>query len=92
MSTQKQHSILSTENLSVGYRSKKEKYPIVSDISITFKKGELIGLVGINGSGKSTLLRTLSGLQLPLSGKIILDNQELSTITCLLYTSPSPRD
>jgi len=81
MSTQKQQIIFSTENLSVGYRSKKEKYPIVSDISITFKKGELIGLIGINGSGKSTLLRTLSGLQLPLSGKIILDNQELSTIT-----------
>ncbi len=80
MSSQKQHNILSTENLSVGYRSKKTVHPIVIDISITLKKGQLIGLIGINGSGKSTLLRTLSGLQLPLSGKIMLDNQELSII------------
>lgn len=83
MSNKKQQIIFSTENLSVGYHTKKEKYPIVSDISITLKKGELIGLIGINGSGKSTLLRTLSGLQLPLSGKIMLDNQELSSIDSL---------
>lgn len=78
--SEQQHIILSTEQLSVGYRSKKNTDAIVNDISITLQQGLLIGLVGINGSGKSTLLRTLSGLQAPLSGKVMLDNQELSSI------------
>ena len=57
----KNKSILSASNLSVGYLSKQAETTIVSDISISFNKGELIGVIGVNGSGKSTLLRTLSG-------------------------------
>ncbi len=73
----KNKSILSASNLSVGYRSKQAETTIVSDISISFNKGELIGVIGVNGSGKSTLLRTLSGLQPPLKGDIYLDNTAL---------------
>lgn len=80
MECKERHIILSTESLCIGYKSKKGKTCIANDISLTFKKGELIGLIGINGSGKSTLLRTLSGLQLPLSGKIMLANQDISNI------------
>ena len=73
----KNKSILSASNLSVGYLSKQAETTIVSDISISFNKGELIGVIGVNGSGKSTLLRTLSGLQPPLKGDIYLDNTAL---------------
>ncbi|MEY8848803.1 ABC transporter ATP-binding protein [Psychroserpens sp. XS_ASV72] len=70
MNIQQQHSVLKTEKLSIGYKSKKEAIVVSNDINIELRKGELIGLVGANGIGKSTLLRTLSAIQKPLSGSI----------------------
>jgi len=78
MKDQKQHIVLSAKDLSIGYTSKKQLNIIASDITMQLEKGNLIGLIGINGSGKSTLLRTLSGLQIPLSGKVMLENKSLS--------------
>lgn len=71
-------NILTTENLSIGYSSKKEDACIASGIHLALPQGQLIGLIGINGAGKSTLLRTLSGLQSPLSGNITLNKTLLS--------------
>lgn len=42
--------------------------PILTDITLTIRPGEFVGLVGPNGAGKSTLLRTLLGLLEPTSG------------------------
>lgn len=74
----KQHIILKTENLSIGYKSKKKESAIASNINIKLHKGELIGLVGANGIGKSTLLRTLTNVQNALSGQIIINEKPLS--------------
>lgn len=74
--TQPPKNILTTQQLSIGYRDKKSETLIAQGMDLSFEKGQLIGLIGINGSGKSTLLRTLAGLQAPLSGKIMLRDQE----------------
>ncbi len=73
-------TILKTENLCIGYPGQKSQTLVAETINLNLQKGALIGLVGINGSGKSTLLRSLSGLQAPLSGKILLNAEELQTI------------
>ena len=44
-------------------------------IDLTFKPGEIVFLIGGNGSGKSTLAKLITGLYIPESGKICLDNQ-----------------
>lgn len=80
MSEKETHIILSTDQLNIGYSSKKEDHIIVKDIQLEIPKGQLIGLIGINGSGKSTLLRTLSGLQPPLSGTIELSKTLITDI------------
>ena len=77
MDSTNQHIILKTENLSIGYTSKKEKTIIASSINIELKKGELIGLIGANGIGKSTLLRTLTHVQNPLKGNIIINDKNI---------------
>lgn len=70
-------TILHTENLGIGYRNKKHLQPIASSINIDLKEGKLIALIGANGIGKSTLLRTLTGIQKPLSGSVILQESAL---------------
>nr|WP_255575970.1 ABC transporter ATP-binding protein [Aestuariivivens sp. NBU2969] len=72
------HVVLSTKNLAIGYTSKNYKNTVASNINIELNRGELVGLVGANGIGKSTLLRTLTDIQNPLSGKIILNLKPLS--------------
>ena len=73
-------SILNTHNLTIGYSKKRNKIVVQSDLNLDLKAGELVCLIGQNGCGKSTLLRTLAGLQKPLHGKVLVDNQELEKI------------
>ena len=70
--------ILKTENLSIGYKTKREDLMVASNINIELEKGKLIGLVGANGIGKSTLLRTLIKVQPSLSGLILINNKDLN--------------
>ncbi|WP_225321618.1 ATP-binding cassette domain-containing protein [Psychrobacillus sp. AK 1817] len=50
----------------------------VNDVTITFAKGKIIGLVGENGSGKSTLLKLMAGVLLTKSGSIQIDGEPVS--------------
>ena len=91
-----EHIVLKTENLSIGYTSKKEKTYIASNIHLELQKGKLIGLVGANGIGKSTLLRTLTNVQKPLEGAVYLNSKsvenyqpvELAKQMSLVLTEP----
>ena len=48
---------------------------VLSDINLTVKKAEIIGVIGKSGCGKSTLLRCIQGLETPSSGLIQLNGQ-----------------
>lgn len=69
--------MISLQNLTVGYGEK----AILSDINQTLEPGRLVCLLGSNGVGKSTILRTLAGFQPPLSGEVLLDGRNLSSLT-----------
>lgn len=71
--------ILQTKNLSIGYTSKATTKTVASEVSIQLEPGKLIGLVGANGIGKSTLLRTLTGIQKPLSGTVLLNEKSIES-------------
>ena len=72
------NSILNIKNLSIGYRSKKQKNTIASNINVEVVEPKLICLLGKNGIGKSTLLRTISKVQPALKGEIKIDSKTLS--------------
>ena len=83
MSKEKKNIILNTENLSIGFKTKKKDIVVASNINFELEQGQLIGLVGANGIGKSTLLRTLIKVQPSLTGSIFLNKKilkETSTI------------
>ena len=50
----------------------------LSDVNLTIRDGEFIGLIGHTGSGKSTLVQHLNGLLMPTSGKILVDGLDLA--------------
>lgn len=73
-------SILTTQNLSIGYSKKGITDVVQSELNLQLRAGELVCLIGPNGSGKSTLLRTLTGIQKPLSGITSIDGKEISKL------------
>lgn len=65
---------LSTENLTVGYG----KTPILREINISVKQGEILTLIGPNGGGKSTILKSLSAQLATMGGTVYLDGRDLT--------------
>lgn len=62
------------ENVYFSYTNEKN---IIENLNLTIKKNSIIGLIGKTGSGKSTIVDLLSGLIVPNSGKITIDNNIL---------------
>ncbi|QSE97612.1 ABC transporter ATP-binding protein [Fulvivirga lutea] len=74
-------TILSLENLEVGYKVNKKELSILSNINLQLHQGELVCFMGPNGVGKSTLIRTICGAQKALSGSVIIDSENLNNLT-----------
>ncbi|MBV9922341.1 MAG: ABC transporter ATP-binding protein [Pseudonocardia sp.] len=64
----------------VSFRYPDQEEPALRDVSLTFRRGEVIALVGENGSGKSTLAKLLTGLYLPDTGVVAWDGVDIATV------------
>jgi branched-chain amino acid transport system ATP-binding protein len=51
---------------------------IVADVGLEVREGELLGVIGPNGAGKTTLFNLVSGLLAPTSGRIVLDERDIT--------------
>jgi lipopolysaccharide export system ATP-binding protein len=68
--------ILRTENLVKKYRNR----TVVNQVSVEVKQGEIVGLLGPNGAGKTTSFYMIVGLIKPLSGKVFLEDREITDL------------
>ncbi|MBI4484758.1 MAG: ABC transporter ATP-binding protein, partial [Acidobacteria bacterium] len=50
------------------------------DLNLAIRHGELLVLVGPSGSGKSTVLRLIAGLERPTSGRILIDDEDMTVV------------
>lgn len=64
----------------VNFRYDPEGPLILQNVSLSIRPGEFVAFVGPSGSGKSTLLRVLLGFEIPESGKVFFDGQDLHTL------------
>ena len=67
---------LRTENVVKIYRSR----TVVNKVSVNVKQGEIVGLLGPNGAGKTTTFYMIVGIIKPFSGKVFLDDQEITSM------------
>lgn len=65
--------LFSARELAVGYQKK----PLISDISVDLKRGQILTLIGPNGAGKSTVLKTITRQLAPVAGKVYIDGKDL---------------
>ena len=73
-------SILVAENLKKYYGEGETLCKALDDVSLTVERGEFVSIIGTSGSGKSTLLHMLGGLDKPTSGKVIIDDKDISKL------------
>lgn len=57
-----------------------DKRSVLSDISLTVGKGEVLGLLGPNGAGKTTCFYSIMGLVKPDSGRILMDGEDVTNL------------
>ena len=70
--------VISLSQLSVGYTL---SHPVISDINLELRSGQLACLIGENGIGKSTLLKTLTGFLPKLKGSLLLGNRDIDSFS-----------
>ena len=73
-------NILQTTELKKYYGAEPNITRALDGVTLSIERGEFVAVVGTSGSGKSTLLNMIGGLDVPTSGKVIVDGRDLSTL------------
>ena len=74
-------TILQAENLEKVYRVGTVDVPALRGVSMEVEEGEFVAIMGPSGCGKSTMLHLLGGLLTPTSGRIVIDDEDLTAAT-----------
>ena len=70
-----------TNIMKVYKRSKRDEVAVLKDVSLSFQKGEIIGLIGASGAGKSTIGKIIVGLETPTKGSLTFNGTELTNLS-----------
>ncbi|MDB4882473.1 MAG: transporter related protein [Gemmatimonadetes bacterium] len=76
MPAEGKRSVLEARGLVKKYRRR----PVVNDVALRLQQGEIVGLLGPNGAGKTTTFYMIVGLIQPLSGRILLDDVDITSM------------
>ena len=67
---------LQVRNLRKSYK----KRPVIRDVSMDLRRGEVVALLGPNGSGKTTCFYSIAGLVTPEGGQVLIDGKDVTTL------------
>ena len=79
-----QRRILRTLEISKTYRGRR----VVDDVSVFVEQGEVVGLLGPNGAGKTTSFYMIVGLISPDSGRVLLDDEDITNLRHVSARAP----
>lgn len=72
--------VLETRDLKKYYGNEPNITKALDGVSLSVERGEFLAIVGTSGSGKSTLLNMIGGLDVPTSGKVFVEDRDLSEL------------
>jgi len=75
------NSLVKLENVSKSYWRDKLEIPVLHNIDLTIPEGGFVSLMGPSGSGKTTLLNLIAGIDRPSSGRVSVNNEEVSSLS-----------
>ena len=75
------HVTLESQDLTKTYYSTDPPTQVINGIDLTVRKGEFLAVMGASGSGKSTLLYSISGMDHPTSGNVLLEGRDLTSLS-----------
>ncbi|MEJ6753618.1 MAG: ABC transporter ATP-binding protein [Flavobacteriales bacterium] len=73
-------NVIETNNLIKIYQQGDIEVKALNDVSINFQQGEFTAIVGPSGSGKTTFLNSIGGLDTPTSGKVVINNVDITNL------------
>ena len=73
-------NVIETNKLAKTYQQGEVRVNALNDVSINFKEGEFTAIVGPSGSGKTTFLNAIGGLDIPDSGKVIINSTDITQL------------
>ncbi|WP_394677735.1 methionine ABC transporter ATP-binding protein [uncultured Sphingobacterium sp.] len=73
--------MIQLNNISKSFEVKAVRIDALKDISLSIEKGEIFGVIGASGAGKSTLIRCVNLLERPDSGQVIIENDDLMSLS-----------
>ncbi|HHX73575.1 MAG TPA: methionine ABC transporter ATP-binding protein, partial [Firmicutes bacterium] len=72
--------MIEIKNLTKIFTASGQKITALDNVSLTVKKGEIFGIIGLSGAGKSTLIRCINMLEKPTAGSIKVEGREITTL------------
>lgn len=73
--------VIEINSLSKIYKTGKTDFKALNSVSLKIRKGDFVAIMGPSGSGKSTLMNIIGCLDRPTSGSVIIDGENISTVT-----------
>lgn len=73
--------MIQLNNISKSFEVKSRRIDALKSLSLSIAKGEIFGVIGASGAGKSTLIRCVNLLERPDSGQVIIENEDLMSMS-----------
>ena len=72
---------LTIKNVNKSFEVNGEKINVLNDINLDIYRGEIFGIIGLSGAGKSTLVRCINMLEVPTSGQVLFEGENLAAMS-----------
>ncbi|RVU03039.1 D-methionine ABC transporter, ATP-binding protein [Mucilaginibacter limnophilus] len=73
--------MIELKNITKTFRKKNRDFTALADVSLSVEKGKIFGVIGASGAGKSTLIRCVNLLEKPTSGMVVVDGQDMLSLS-----------
>ena len=74
-------SVIELRHISKVFPTADGDFQALTDVNLTIQDGDIFGIVGMSGAGKSTLVRCINLLERPTSGEVLVDGEDLMTLS-----------